>query len=765
MKDKLLHYFSKYFIIITTLLVIPLVVFYNYKMNHSLKAIKSQEEFVVTLQNTSIDNKLDNVIDDLLFLAEHVKNSMNQINDLTEDTEQKHLLEKEFKAFCIGKSRIYDQVRFIDSHGYEIVRINYKKGEAEIVKDSSLQRKGHRYYFKEIKKLKSGEVYFSPLDLNIEQGKIEVPLKPMLRVGTPLINKQNEFIGEVVLNYLGSNIIESIDRYNERSPGNNMMVNQKGYYLRNSVNEGYEWAFMYDSLSANNFIKEYGKLWDLISNSEKGQIKFEENLVTFQTIYPLHIYEGRSLQNNKVNVNYYWKLVSFLSKDKLDALLYPIVLERRVLFFILLMVSATVSLLLTRIRSKENEYKNNLLEINKGLEEKVKEKTKEYLIAKEKAEESDRLKTAFLNNMSHEIRTPLNGIVGFASLLVCNSDDKEKLKQFSNIILSRSQDLLNIINDILDISKIEAGQFVVQNEACVLETELNKLYEFYSEYKRHVNKTGINLIFKLDFDKEDFKEFIYLDIKRLHQVLNNLLVNAFKFTEKGDIILTVKIKEDNHILFSIADTGIGIAKDKQEVIFKRFVQASNDIAIKFGGSGLGLSIVKAILNAMGCTIRVDSMPGIGSVFYFTYPYNVSKEEVFRVTQEGISVKKVDNSYDILIVEDEEINRMYMEEIFRWTNHNITFAEDGNTAITKAKQHKYDIILMDIKLPDIDGLQVTESIRKDDKDVKIIAQTAYATQEDEDNAYSSGCNGFVAKPIDKDRLLEIINNNFNNKIGA
>ncbi len=398
MKNSLLHYFSKYFLIITILLVIPLVIFYKYKINQYLKTIESQEEFVVTLQNTSIENKLDNVIDDLFFLKEHVKNSMDKINDLADNKKEKYLLEREFKAFCIGKSRLYDQVRFIDSNGFEIVRINYNKGEAEIVKDSSLQSKKHRYYFKEIKKLKSGEVYFSPLDLNIEHGKIEVPLKPMLRIGTPLINKENEFVGEVILNYLGSNIIESIDRYNERSPGSKMMVNQEGYYIRNSANEATEWAFMYDSLKTNSFNKDYTELWDLMLNSNKGHVMYNENMFTFQTIYPLHINKGGVSQAHVVNRNYYWKLLSFLPKNNLDALLNPIYIERRVLFVVLLIVSLTVSLLLTRIRSKEHEYKINLLEVNKELEKKVKEKTKEYLLAKEKAEESDRLKTAFLNN-------------------------------------------------------------------------------------------------------------------------------------------------------------------------------------------------------------------------------------------------------------------------------------------------------------------------------------------------------------------------------
>jgi len=378
---------------------------------------------------------------------------------------------------------------------------------------------------------------------------------------------------------------------------------------------------------------------------------------------------------------------------------------------------------------------------------------RELILAKEKAEESDRLKTAFLQNMSHEIRTPLNAIMGFSDLLSSSFDDKERLISFTDIIRRRGGDLLEIINDVLDIAKIESGQLELYSDNYNMGDFFSELEAFFSEYRVRVNKQEVE--FKLHFDDSLKQMDVIIDSGKLLQILTNLIGNAFKFTPSGSIEVGCSVKDDHFFSFYVRDTGIGIPEEKQTVIFERFMQVNNDNTRLYGGTGLGLSIVHGLLKMLGGTIWIESEPGKGSIFSFTFPFSLNNEEVQNAHDD---INKSDLSgadCTILVVEDDIYNVAYLTEVLAKTNYVVLLTDNGESAVEIATKQKVDLILMDIRLPGISGLEATRLIKKVKPDIKIIAQTAYATTSDNELAINAGCDGYISKPLSKKKLLVLM----------
>ena len=370
--------------------------------------------------------------------------------------------------------------------------------------------------------------------------------------------------------------------------------------------------------------------------------------------------------------------------------------------------------------------------------------------AKEKAEESDRLKSAFLANMSHEIRTPMNGILGFANLLKDpHLNDKEQQK-YIEIIDKAGARMLNIINDIVSISRIEAGQ----TKSDIRESNINEQLEYiYTFFKPEVEAKGIQLFFKNSLPSN--KAFIKTDREKVFAVLTNLVKNAIKYTDQGAIEFGYE-KKGNNLEFFIKDSGAGIPKDRQAAIFERFVQADIEDKMARQGAGLGLSISKAYVKMLGGKIWVDSEVGKGSTFYFTIPYDeTSKNENDSedIDKSEISINK---DLKILIAEDDETSGQLLSIIFDKYGKEIIHVQSG-TEVVEACRNNSDInlILMDIQMPDLNGYEATQQIRKFNKEVVIIAQTAYGLAGDREKAMEAGCNDYISKPIQKDELKSLI----------
>jgi PAS domain S-box-containing protein len=372
--------------------------------------------------------------------------------------------------------------------------------------------------------------------------------------------------------------------------------------------------------------------------------------------------------------------------------------------------------------------------------------------AKEKAEESDRLKTAFLQNLSHEIRTPMNAIMGFSELLLQYTGNKAKIKSFTDIIIMRGNDLLNIINDILDISKIESGQLPVNLEETNLDDIFDELSAFYKAYRKRLKKEHIK--FSLQFKCKPYR-MLLTDQGKLKQIFINLITNAFKFTEEGKIEVGCTPQNDGNLLFHVSDTGIGIPADKYEIIFERFAQLHHGNKKNTGGTGLGLSIVKALVNLLGGTISVKSEPGKGSTFYFTIPYKPVSVSTQKLLNTGLPDDSGFLQKTLLLVEDDPYNAEYIREALVGAGISIHLAETGTDAIEKSISMPIDLVLMDIRLPDISGYEATRQIKVHKPQLKIIAQTAYASQDERFKALDAGCIDYLSKPTKKGTLLSTL----------
>ena len=370
----------------------------------------------------------------------------------------------------------------------------------------------------------------------------------------------------------------------------------------------------------------------------------------------------------------------------------------------------------------------------------------ELVQARIKAEQSDRLKTAFLANMSHEIRTPLNAIVGFSRLMTI-ADNAEDEKLYSDIINQNSEILLQLINDILDLAKIEAGTLEYIRYPMDLGELCRNVYEMHKDRVQ----TGVVLI----LDNKDTSLIINEDQNRIMQVVTNLITNAIKFTFKGEIRFGFEVREE-YIDFYVKDTGMGISEEKIKMIFERFVKLNTFVQ----GTGLGLAICRVIVEKLGGEITAESKLNEGSTFRFTIPYKAGKKipesgKVTKCPESGSTgPRKVLQRRTVLVAEDVDSNFLLLKTLLG-KRCNLLWAKNGEDAVNQFKEHQPDLILMDIKMPHMDGLEATRLIRSYSKEVPIVALTAFAFEPDKDRAIEAGCDDFLTKPVSQNALEKVL----------
>ncbi|TAL61999.1 MAG: PAS domain S-box protein, partial [Bacteroidetes bacterium] len=378
-----------------------------------------------------------------------------------------------------------------------------------------------------------------------------------------------------------------------------------------------------------------------------------------------------------------------------------------------------------------------------------KKNEEELIMAKEKAEEGDRLKTAFLHNISHEIRTPMNAIVGFSALLNEPNIDSSNRHLYTELIMNGSYQLLSIITDIIDISNIEANTVKVTTSEINLNSIIRSLHE---QFLLKANEKNITIVSEPGLPDED--SIIQTDKTKLIQIISNLLNNALKFTWQGQIKFGYGVK-DNMIEFYVSDTGLGIPEEYHKKIFERFYQVEDPVEKLNEGIGVGLTICRAYVELLGGEIRLVSTPEVGSTFYFTLPIEKPGDMLLTTTSPMKEISFVfPEKKKILIAEDIESNFKLICHFLSGANADVIRASNGKEAVEKClSDQSIDLVLMDIRMPVMSGYAATELIRLSKPDIPIIAQTAYG--DDRERAIKCGCSGIISKPFDKKHLLQTI----------
>lgn len=520
--------------------------------------------------------------------------------------------------------------------------------------------------------------------------------------------------------------------------------------------------------------KNYKKQLEIRQNLIEGLESAEVNFLTLLQSSPDSVIISRKddkkiIFANKTAINVFgYSLEEFMGKTQLSINLYKNPLQRTALFkklaknkqvnsfevdFITKDGSTLCFILnVSEIRIKEISY---LIFSGKDITERQ-AMMKDLLEAKDKAEESNQLKTEFLNNMSHEIRTPLNGIMGFSEFLTDPELSQSKREQFVNIIQQSGNQLMHIIDDILEISMLGTKKVTVNESVLSINDLLMELYQVFS-----IKAKEKELPFYLKKGLLDKNSMVLTDRDKVNKIVSNLLENALKFTQEGFIELgyniTKKDKKAPMIEIYVKDTGIGIAKEKQDAIFERFAQAEKELSKKVGGLGLGLSIAKENIELMGGTITVTSKPEQGTTFIVCIPYKPIESEI--TLEEENTIARTDDDCTILIAEDEEFNYMYLETLLQdilKLDCNLIHAKNGQEAIELTKSNpSIFMILMDLKMPILSGFEVAKKIKETHPQIPIIAQTSYSTNKDKDRALRAGCDEFISKPINTEVLKNVL----------
>lgn len=497
----------------------------------------------------------------------------------------------------------------------------------------------------------------------------------------------------------------------------------------------------------------------LIESAERHQSLFEDNIAVMLL---LDAHTGEILDANQAASNFYGysreelKKMSVynlntLSKETVKEELEKARIQKKIQFLFKHRLRdgnvRDVEIYSSRIKAFGKEVMHSIVH---DITEKVKME-QELIASKEKAEENDRLKTAFLHNISHEIRTPLNAIVGFSSFLNQPNLPIDKRKEFTDIINLSSEQLLSIITDIISVATLEAGQERIHRKEIDINQTMAAVYEQFC-----IKFLYPNITIKYHSEIPDDEARVVTDGVKLIQILTNLVGNALKYTREGRVEFSCSIK-NKELYFQIEDTGIGIPKHLHTKIFDRFWQVDSTVTREFGGTGLGLSISKAYVELMGGRIWLDSEPGIGSVFHFTIPFEpitkTSQSEIEDMEKrfDGTASKKV-----ILIAEDETNNFLLVREYLSESVFNIIRVENGLDAVNICKNRRdIDIILMDIKMPVMDGIEATRQIRIMRPEIPVIAVTAYAYDTDKKRLLESGFNEYLPKPLKRDSLLKML----------
>jgi signal transduction histidine kinase/DNA-binding response OmpR family regulator len=707
--------FGRRFIGIFLVNLLVFIIFAYVNKTARLEGLLFQQLQVSQTLQATLSGHLNRLFNDLAFLM----NSAPLQNYADQGGEgRRRTLERYFQVFA-ETSRRYDQIRVLSAQGYETVRINYVDSHGKIVTPAALQDKSQRYYFTDVLGLTAGETYISDLDLNVENNEVEQPHKPVIRLSKKIFNKQDEFVGVLVLNFLAEPLIDSLSTV-KLGKGNRLaLVGEDGFWIFDSLSKN-SWS---KQLGARERFKEkYGEAWPNLQKDNNGQFSQDGYVFTFDRVAYPHL--------NKEQKQRYLLLVNVF--DKQAYILGEF--DREYLVAIILYVFGVGAIAWFWARLS---YQKRVVETM----------DQERLLAVQ----ATKTKSEFLANMSHELRTPMNAVLGLAYLLD-NEEHSAVVREIARKILRAGRSLQSILNDILDFSKIEAGKIVLENKPFGLNDVLNNVSTIMSAYAHDKN---LELIIKAD---TSYKTVLKGDCLRLEQVLINLLGNAIKFTLKGHVALYVETQkaDDKEIVltFRVEDSGIGMDKETVSKIFQPFEQGDVSASKRFEGTGLGLTICRRLLSMMQAQLDVTSQPGVGSVFSFTLSFEkgTSTEDIF------MEISKL----NVLIADDHDIALEALRQSATALDWQVTCVKGGADALEALKKPKEsrDLLILDWKMPDIDGLSVAREIKQNYKGKNspiVIMVTAHSRHDLLSSPDAGYIDAVLEKPVTASMLYNVAAN--------
>lgn len=650
------------------------------------------------------------------------------------------------------EKKTYDQIRYLNAQGKEVLRVNYNAGAPSLVPEHQLQDKSKRYYFKDVFDLPPGVLFTSPLDLNVENGEIERPFKPMIRFAASIADEEGGKVGVVLINYLGAQLLEkmTLKKSQKQNYKHNelLLMNAEGYYLRRLDREK-EWGFMFAEKKNNTLSLESPEVWREVSTQREGQFIRENYLYTFTTIYPVghagvtstgageaFSASGRMMAGDE----YLWKMMITLPVGALD--ISPTEFWQFILLAALTGALTFAGAFVLMSFMAQNKKAMDALEL----------RSMQLLTAKEQAESANQVKTNFLANISHEIRTPMNAVMGMTDLLSMTTLDKQQ-DEYVQMLRDSSLKLLALINDILDFSKIDTKQLTLH----AIDFDIHALLqEAKNIYQANANDKGLELRLVLGAGAP---QYVHADPRRIQQILFSLLDNALKFTEQGYVEIQIGVQQDRPasskaipLSIAVEDSGIGISNELKEHIFDSFFQADGSKTRRYGGTGIGLAITKQLVELMKGSIFVEDVEPHGSRFVFTFDAQPQKESIPQGPgcEEDV-VCPAYNELTVLLVDDSSLTLKINQEVLRKIGCEVHVAKDGAEALAMLKMHATDIVFMDLEMPKMDGMEATSRIRAGEagernKSIPVIALTAHSVSKPVAVAKAAGADDYALKPL-------------------
>jgi signal transduction histidine kinase/ActR/RegA family two-component response regulator len=628
----------------------------------------------------------------------------------------------------------YDQIRYLDEQGREQVRVMQDGG---IAPRSGLLDRHASPFFAGTMAAGPGEIYVSAFDLYANQGRVEQPFKPAIRLAQPVFDPQGRRRGVLVINYLGTSLLNNLKQMTAANQHRMRVLNAQGYWLHSSHPEE-EWGFQVPGRADRTLARSAPDFWRHVAAEPEGQLPYQGGWFTWQ-----HVVPGELIAHARSAEPFLVVASEFPESERIAALA-----DRRQTFLLVTLVMLAITngaVWFFLARQRERQRAEHALRL-----------------ASAAAQESTRLKARFLANMSHEIRTPMNGVIGVSDLLLGTPLNEEQ-RSLVGIVRTSAEALLTIINDILDFSKIEAGQLTMESIAFDLADPVDNCLGLLAETAR---AKGIDLAARI---ADDVPRRLVGDPGRLHQVLLNLVGNALKFTERGRVDLGVAAVavggRRTRLRFTVQDTGVGIAPEAQGRLFQPFVQADSGTTRKYGGTGLGLAICRQLVSLLGGEIGLESAPGRGTTFWFTAEFALPETPEAAAREAAppppaslaLPLDGAEAGRRILVVEDNPVNQHVARLQLQQLGYEPDIVASGREAIAALEgPHPYRVVLMDCQMPDLDGIETTRRIRAREREreaapggvipVFIIAMTANAMVGDRDTCLAAGMNDYISKPV-------------------